>query len=431
MEPALNSEPDRTENAFIERPRPSSRLSSYTLRSMRNHFYPSDSADETSSLKGKSPEDSADSVQRYGAVSPSPENAGLNSKETRKKLLWAGFKMAILFVVCTAALYGTLKLALPTLEEEDKPYLQIPRSFEQLQKLNTLLKKYRSMYPFQMVLCFVITYLFLQAFSLPGSMYMSILAGAVWGPARAIPLCCTCVASGATLCYFIGAALGPALLLLPTWKARLDTWSIKINSQRANLIPFLIVLRIAPFPPHWVVNVLCPHVGITLVPFFISTWLGIMGVTVIHTTIGSGLDEMTSASDFHLISWRNFFGLASVVVAVLIPVGIRWYFRGELEVVNEVQEQEQEIAAEADANGNGNGGIRDLEAGEVSSLAKSSEWKGKSVERWLLEDEDDETERYYDDEPLPPPPTQGDASSSWTEDKKVVVAADDDVKLLG
>ncbi|KAG8885277.1 hypothetical protein FRB97_001723 [Tulasnella sp. 331] len=331
MEPALNSEPDRTENAFIERPRPSSRLSSYTLRSMRNHFYPSDSADETSSLKGKSPEDSADSVQRYGAVSPSPENAGLNSKETRKKLLWAGFKMAILFVVCTAALYGTLKLALPTLEEEDKPYLQIPRSFEQLQKLNTLLKKY----------------------------------------------------------------------------------------------------RIAPFPPHWVVNVLCPHVGITLVPFFISTWLGIMGVTVIHTTIGSGLDEMTSASDFHLISWRNFFGLASVVVAVLIPVGIRWYFRGELEVVNEVQEQEQEIAAEADANGNGNGGIRDLEAGEVSSLAKSSEWKGKSVERWLLEDEDDETERYYDDEPLPPPPTQGDASSSWTEDKKVVVAADDDVKLLG
>lgn len=174
-------------------------------------------------------------------------------------------------------------------------------------------------------------------------------------------------------------------------------------------------------------NVLCPHLGITLVPFFISTWLGIMGVTVIHTTIGSGLDEMTSAKDFHLISWRNFFGLASVVVAVLIPVGIRWYFRGELEAVKEVQEQEQEIAAEADAGGTGGDG--DLEAAEVSSLRKSSEWKGKSVDRWLLEDENDEMERYYDDEPLPPPPTQGVASSSWTEDKKVVL--DDDVKLLG
>lgn len=30
----------------------------------------------------------------------------------------------------------------------------------------------------------------LQAFSLPGSMYLSILGGAVWGMARALPLCC-------------------------------------------------------------------------------------------------------------------------------------------------------------------------------------------------------------------------------------------------
>ncbi|KAG9037851.1 hypothetical protein FRB95_003688 [Tulasnella sp. JGI-2019a] len=425
MEPASNSGPDQTGNAFIETPRPSSRLSSYTLRSMRNHFYSSKSADdETSSLtKGKMPADDVESVRRYGAVSTSSNNAGLNSKETRRKLLWAGIKMAILFVVCTIALWGTLKLALPTLEEADRPDLQVPRSFEQLQKLNALLQKYRSMYPFRMVLCFVITYLFLQAFSLPGSMYMSILAGAVWGPARAIPLCCTCVASGATLCYFIGAALGPALLALPTWKARLDAWSTKIDSQRANLIPFLIVLRIAPFPPHWVVNVLCPHLGITLLPFFVSTWLGIMGVTVIHTTIGSGLDDMTSAKDFHLISWRNFFGLASVVVAVLIPVGIRWYFRSELEVVKEVQHNEEIVAAEGDDAAAGQ-----LEAGEVSSLNKS-EWKGKTVERWLLEDEEENgTERSYDDEPLPPPPTQGVASSSWTQDKKEGL---DDVKLLG
>lgn len=31
----------------------------------------------------------------------------------------------------------------------------------------------------------------LQAFSLPGSMYLSILGGAVWGVSRAIPLACT------------------------------------------------------------------------------------------------------------------------------------------------------------------------------------------------------------------------------------------------
>jgi len=182
----------------------------------------------------------------------------------------------------------------------------------------------------------------LQAFSLPGSMYLSILGGAVWGVARALPLACCCVATGASLCYLISAALGPALLTLPKWKAILDKWAHKISANKENMISFLIVLRIAPLPPHWVVNVVCPHVGIGLVPFWISTALGILGVSVIHTTIGGGLDEMTSAEDFHLISWRNFFGLAAVVVGVMIPVGLRYWFRKEVDnVVNEDEENSE------------------------------------------------------------------------------------------
>ena len=180
----------------------------------------------------------------------------------------------------------------------------------------------------------------LQAFSLPGSMYLSILGGAVWGVARALPLACCCVATGATLCYLISAALGPALLTLPTWKAKLDKWASKIQDNKENMISFLIILRIAPLPPHWVVNVVCPHVGISIVPFWISTFLGIIGVSVIHTTIGGGLDQMTSADDFHLISWRNFFGLAAVVVGVMIPVGLRYWFRREVDRVSDVEESD-------------------------------------------------------------------------------------------
>jgi len=243
--------------------------------------------------------------------------------------------MACLFLFSTLFLGGTLWLALPTLEEEDRPLLRIPKSFVQLQDLNGLLKKYRDIYPYRIFICYVITYLFLQAFSLPGSMYLSILGGAVWGVARALPLACCCVATGATLCYLISAALGPALLTLPKWKAVLDKWGDKIRANKENVISFLIVLRIAPLPPHWVVNVVCPHVGIGLVPFWISTALGILGVSVIHTTIGGGLDEMTSADDFHLISWRNFFGLAAVAFGVMVPVGLRYWFRNKVQDIEE------------------------------------------------------------------------------------------------
>ncbi|KAH9958559.1 hypothetical protein BC827DRAFT_1261240 [Russula dissimulans] len=261
----------------------------------------------------------------------------------RKVIFNATLKMAVIFLLSCIVLGGTLWISLPTLEPEDRPLLRIPKSFSHLQDLNYLLKKYRDIYPFRVLISYVLTYLFLQAFSLPGSMYLSILGGAVWGIARALPLACACVATGATLCYFISAALGPALLTLPAFRSRLENWSAKISAQRANLIPFLIVLRIAPLPPHWVVNVLAPHLGIDLIPFWCSTFLGVFGVTVIHTSIGGGLDEMTSAADFHLISWRNFLTLSAVVVGAMIPVGIRYVFSRE---VADIGDDEAHVALE-------------------------------------------------------------------------------------
>ncbi|KAM5544575.1 hypothetical protein V8D89_001473 [Ganoderma adspersum] len=272
----------------------------------------------------------------YGAAPP--------SQPSSRKLIWnATVKMAAIFFLSTAFLGGTLWLALPTLEEQDRPMLKIPKSFAELQALNLLLKKYRDIYPYRIVVCYVTVYLFLQAFSLPGSMYLSILGGAVWGVPRALPLACACVATGATLCYAISAALGPALLTMPRWKAKLDVWADKLRAHKDDIISFLIVLRIAPLPPHWVVNVVCPHVGISIVPFWISTFLGIFGVSVIHTTIGGSLDDMTSPDDFHLISWKNFLGLSAVVVGVMIPVGLRYYFKRDIQAVADV---EAEAAAE-------------------------------------------------------------------------------------
>jgi hypothetical protein len=135
----------------------------------------------------------------------------------------------------------------------------------------------------------------------------------------------------------LSAAIGPAILTLPRWKDRLEKWTEKVQTQRENIISFLIVLRIAPLPPHWVVNIICPHVGIGLVPFWVSTFLGVFGVSVIHTTIGGGLDEMTSADDFHLLSWRNFLLLSAVVVGVLIPVGLRYYLRRGVGSVDDIE----------------------------------------------------------------------------------------------
>jgi hypothetical protein len=62
--------------------------------------------------------------------------------------------------------------------------------------------------------------------------------------------------------------------------------------------------------------------------------IGIIPISVIHVTIGSSLDSMTSAADFHILSARNVFGLVAVVVAVLIPVGLKRVFKQELGDLN-------------------------------------------------------------------------------------------------
>ncbi|KAF9814421.1 hypothetical protein IEO21_05085 [Rhodonia placenta] len=353
-----------SETTDLHRQSPDNR-SAYSLATVHD---PSSPTARTSLLTHQSDEST------YGTTPPAgPSN--------RRILLNATFKMAAIFVLSTAFLGGTLWLALPSLDEEDRPNLRVPKSFVQLQALNALLKKYRNIYPYRIVVCYVITYLFLQAFSLPGSMYLSILGGAVWGMPRALLLACTCVASGATLCYLISAALGPAMLTMPKWKARADVWAEKINAQRDNLISYLIVLRIAPVPPHWVVNVLCPHLGIGIVPFWISTWLGILGVTVIHTTIGGSLDDMTSPADFHLISWKNFFMLAAVVVGVMIPVGLRYFFKREIATVVDVEADAASVAER----------YRDDDESDLllEEGPRVDQAKGKATDLIVLSDEED------------------------------------------
>ncbi|KAL8277165.1 hypothetical protein RQP46_010413 [Phenoliferia psychrophenolica] len=102
-------------------------------------------------------------------------------------------------------------------------------------------------------------------------------------------------------------------------------------TQITNSAP-LPNLRIAPLPPHWVVNVVAPHLGISIWHFWISTFLGIAGVSLIHTQIGTTLDQMTGTSDFHIISIQNGAGLGGIMLAVLVPVFLRRRYKKDLEL---------------------------------------------------------------------------------------------------
>ncbi|POY76189.1 hypothetical protein BMF94_0709 [Rhodotorula taiwanensis] len=283
------------------------------------------------------------SVSSLRSLDPALHLGGAPLKE-RRPVLYAGLQAGALLLASILGLYLTLKLALPPIDPEHKDKVKLPKSFDDLKELNEVLQVYSERNYYRVMGCWVAVYLFLQAFSVPGSMYLSILGGALWGVLIALPLVCFSVATGALLCYFLSAALGPAVLShSEVWQRRIDRWAERIKEHDQNLISYLIVLRIAPLPPHWVVNIAAYHVGISPWKFWLSTFLGIAGVSYIHTTIGTTLDQMTSSADFHLISWQNGLGLGGIIVAVLIPVALRRAFAADIaDAADDAQEEPTE-----------------------------------------------------------------------------------------
>ncbi|CAK9782374.1 unnamed protein product [Cutaneotrichosporon oleaginosum] len=258
-----------------------------------------------------------------------------SGKWYRGPLFMTGVKLSVLFAVFSALVLGTFWFGMPKVEPEDRPALKLPRSFADLQGLNALLKKYKDLYPWRIMLCGVVAYLYVQAFTLPGSMYISILFGAAYGILPGLLLSCLCDSSGSILCYTLSSFLAPPLLELPYYRRMLEKWRKKImgdpekgtEAGKDSVFAFLLVLRILPLPPHWVANFVAPHLGIGMGTFWLTCFLGICPVSVIHVMIGSSLDQMTSAEDFKILSPRNIIGMAAVIVAVLIPVGLKRVFR--------------------------------------------------------------------------------------------------------
>ncbi|BEI86927.1 hypothetical protein CcaverHIS002_0702730 [Cutaneotrichosporon cavernicola] len=272
----------------------------------------------------------------------------------RGPLFMTGVKLSILFAVFSALVLGTFWFGMPNVEPEDRPALKLPRSFADLQGLNALLKKYKDLYPWRIMLCGVVAYLYVQAFTFPGSMYISILFGAAYGILPGLLLSCLCDSSGSILCYTLSSFLGPPLLELPYYRRMLEKWRKKImgdpekgtEAGKDSVFAFLLVLRILPLPPHWIANFVAPHLGIGMGMFWLTCFLGICPVSVIHVMIGSSLDQMTSAEDFQILSARNILGMAAVIVAVLIPVGLKRVFKTDF---GDLNEQPEGIALDADA----------------------------------------------------------------------------------
>ncbi|XP_044537754.1 transmembrane protein 41B [Gracilinanus agilis] len=204
----------------------------------------------------------------------------------------------------------------PQLSEEERANMKIPRDMDDAKALGKVLSKYKDTFYVQVLVAYFATYIFLQTFAIPGSIFLSILSGFLYPFPLALFLVCLCSGLGASFCYMLSYLVGrPVVYKYLTEKA--VKWSQQVERHRDHLINYIIFLRITPFLPNWFINITSPVINVPLKVFFIGTFLGVAPPSFVAIKAGTTLYQLTTAGE--AVSWNSVFVLMILAVLSILP----------------------------------------------------------------------------------------------------------------
>jgi uncharacterized membrane protein YdjX (TVP38/TMEM64 family) len=243
-----------------------------------------------------------------------------------KSYAWSLFALILLLLVFTGLEFAMLKLNLPAVRPEDQDALKFPKNLEDLRRLNAILSVYIDQHFTNVYVTYFITYVYLQSFSIPGSMWLSILGGALFNFWLALFTVSLCSALGASVAFLISASLG-SVAVMRLIGERIEKWNEQLVNHKQHMFNYMFVLRVLPLPPNWVINLGAPHLEVPLGAFFWATFLGVAPPSFIHVQAGAALDRLSSSDELQLVTPINILCLVAVALAALVPVFVRRYYK--------------------------------------------------------------------------------------------------------
>jgi len=198
----------------------------------------------------------------------------------------------------------------------NKELLFFPSNLEEIRQLAEVLVKYQQEHPLHVLLLFCAAYLFKQTFAVPGSVFMNVLAGAIFGTPLGFSLCCSLTALGASFCYFLARGVGEELAsyYFPT---RVRQLRASLEEHHHELPFYLLFLRLFPMSPNWALNMCSGVLRVPLHLFFISVFLGLMPYNYLCVTSGALLHQINDIGS--ILSWGNIARMITAALAALLP----------------------------------------------------------------------------------------------------------------
>ena len=193
-------------------------------------------------------------------------------------------------------------------------------SFTALRENRTMLVSFVESHSLVSALLFVTVYAASTALSLPGAIWLTISSGFLFGTTLG------------TLYAVVGATIGATGIFLIARTAFGDILRKKARSSLArmekgfgeNAFSYLLVLRLIPLFPFFLVNLVPAFLGVPLRTYMLATFVGIIPGGFVYANVGSGLGSILDTSG--VFSIRGILtpdivtALVGLAILALLPV---------------------------------------------------------------------------------------------------------------
>lgn len=161
-------------------------------------------------------------------------------------------------------------------------------NFNELKAHRESLNAWTQSHYVETVFAYIFLYIVAVALSIPGATFLTLVGGFLFG-----------IILG-TVYVVISATLG-ALCVFLAVRTALEPWIVKkanrwVEKMRLGFqqgaFRYLLVLRLVPLFPFWVVNIVPGLLGVRTSTFFITTLVGIIPGSFVYVLLGNGLGHL-------------------------------------------------------------------------------------------------------------------------------------------
>ena len=200
-------------------------------------------------------------------------------------------------------------------------------SFEQLREHRAALEHWVAAGGIWAPVVFGLAYAAMIAFSIPGGALATIVGGFLFGLVTGAVAVVVSATAGATILFLAARSALGALL-----RRKSEGWLHRMEQGfRENAFSYLMVLRLIPLFPFWLVNLVPAFLGVSLRTYVVATFFGIMPGSIVYVSLGNGIGALLESGgtpDFDIILQAEILlPLVGLAVLSMLPVVYKRYRR--------------------------------------------------------------------------------------------------------